>query len=596
MPSMNSVRADRLSFRSSLPPDPEVQGKLRGMLFIRLVFSVIAFLSGPMFFQAHAPSLYFFTGALFFLTLLYLVLLRLRFDAELFANVQIFGDVLLVTVLITLTGWENSKFGFFYIIPIVTASLFFRLRQTISIALLSSILYAAVVVFHRYRLSPPARESSFEMYYSLYTRAIIFCMVGYLCGHLANLLKRERERLTELKSLHYLILSSMNSGLITTDSGHNIVFANRAAEEMLGRPLAGMLFRFIGEFFADNRGEPFRGTLEERVEKGQDLVRHKAELQAQTPDGRRIPIGFNLAPIVHSSGRPVGNVMVFSDLTRVKELERKLRAIDKFRTAGELAAGIAHEIRNPLTSIVASIEMLVDSPEVSETNRQLLSVILKESARLNKIIEDFLAYARRGNLDLKKEDLCDIIKESLEMVGRGGKLTPDIRIELVTPTEPAVVSADRSQMCQVFLNLLSNAVDAMGGSGTVSITIDPPTGLNDSYSVTITDAGCGIPVENLGRVFEPFFTTKKNGAGIGLSIAERIVREHSGHIQIVSQEGKGTSATVVIPRDQGVGSAAEKPLSGSAGVPPAFAPLALDEDAGGTPALPIPAGADAETG
>jgi two-component system sensor histidine kinase PilS (NtrC family) len=244
--------------------------------------------------------------------------------------------------------------------------------------------------------------------------------------------------------------------------------------------------------------------------------------------------------------------MVFSDLTEIKEMERRLRTIDKFRAAGELAAGIAHEIRNPLTSVGGAIEMLAESPELSETNRQLLSVVLDESARLNRIIGDFLSYAKRGDLDMRKEDLCEIIKESIEMLRRGEKLSERVRIELVAPAEPAVVAADRSQMSQVFLNLLTNAVDAVNGDGVISIAIERPTRNSDCYSVTVTDTGPGMPPERLIRVFEPFFTTKKDGVGIGLCIAEKIVREHNGHMEISSREGEGTTVTVLIPMEQGV--------------------------------------------
>ena len=214
MSAMESTDTPDLTIAGSTSAKSEVEAELRGMLLIRLLFSVIVFLLGPVFFRAYAPTLYLFTGALFGLTLLYAFLLKWHFDPKLFANIQIFADVLLVTWLISLTGWENSNFAFLYIIPITTASLFFRLRESVSIALLSSILYAAAVLFQHYRLSPESRVAGIELFYILYIRTIIFCMVGYLSGHLANMLKKQKEELRELKSLRDLILSSMNSGLI----------------------------------------------------------------------------------------------------------------------------------------------------------------------------------------------------------------------------------------------------------------------------------------------------------------------------------------------------------------------------------------------
>jgi two-component system sensor histidine kinase PilS (NtrC family) len=552
---MKSTRAPGPTSHAGTLADSGVNGNLRRMLLMRLLVTVAVFVLGPLFFRTYAPSLYLFTGALFSLTLIYVLLLEWGFDPELFANVQIFADVFLVTLLVALSGWEKSIFGFLYIIPITTASLFFHRRQTISIALLSSMLYSALVLFHRYHLSPGERAGDLEIFYSLYIRAIIFCMVGYLCGYLANLLRKEKEELRELRNLHEHVVSSMNSGLITTDTSSAIVYANRAAEKILGVPSKMMYNRNLTEFFADGQEGALKEALDNPRERKGDAGIRERELLARNAEGKDIPVGFNLSTILDRSGKPVGKVMVFSDLTEVKELEKRLRAIDRFRTAGELAAGIAHEIRNPLTSIGGSIEMLAESPGLSESNKELLSVVLRESARLNRIIEDFLAYARKGNLDMKKENLREIIREAIEMLGRGGKLPADVRVELVTPEEPPIVSADRCQMGQVFLNLLSNAVEAMEGSGTIYINLESSPADTDSYIVTVADTGRGMSPQTLSKVFEPFFTTKKGGVGIGLCIAEKIVREHNGRIEITSEEGKGSTVALVVPKGQGVGKA-----------------------------------------
>lgn len=584
MPTTKSAEGPNLAIESSTAAKPEVERKLRGMLVIRLVFAAAVFLLGPILCRAYAPSLYLFTGALFFLTFLYALLLQWGFNPKLFANIQIFADVLMVTLLVALTGWENSKFGFLYIIPITTASLFFQLRESISIALLSSFLYAATVLFHRYRISPGSEGDGVELFYFLYIHTIIFCIVGYLCGRLANILKRQKEELRELKSLRDLILSSMNSGLITTSNDDTIIYANKAAEKILGFSSQEMYNKRLRAFFTDGHSGSLKGALDKAMTAAEPGQTGKPELQARTADGRRIPIGFNLSPVTNGSGEAVGKVMVFSDLTEVKELEKRLRVIEKFRTAGELAAGIAHEIRNPLTSITGSVEMLAESPGLSENNRGLLSIVLKESGRLNRIIEDFLAYAKKGSLDMKKENLCEIVKDSMEMLDRGRKLPCNVRVNLVSPPRPAVVSADKGLMAQVFLNLLSNALDAVDGCGTISIRIDPDTADSDFCSVTITDTGPGIPQEQLNKLFDPFYTTKKNGVGIGLCIAEKVVREHSGRMDIISEEGKGTSVTVVIPTRQGVGDADDKtrfPVS-------AADPAERDDAADGSPGISSP--------
>ncbi len=560
--------------------EPEAGARLRGMMLIRLLLSVLVFFLGPMFFQSRAPTLYFFTGALFFLTVIYALLLQWGFHPLLSANVQIFADVFLVTLLITLTGWEDSKFGFLYIIPITTASLFFHLRESVSVAVLSSFLYAAVLLFHRFRLAPGSGSDGLEFFYALYVRTIIFCVVGFLCGYLANLLRKQKEELREVKGFRDLILASMDNGVITTDNSNNIVYTNRAARRMLGFPANELYNKKVEELLLDRENRSVARHLDKAMAGPEDAEGIRPELEAKTARGSTIPIGFSLSPVRNGLGKQVGKVMVFSDLTRVKALEKRLRAVEKFRTAGELAAGIAHEIRNPLTSITGSIEMLAETEELSRSNKELLSVTLKESARLNRIIEDFLAYARRGSLDLKKEDLCGIVKDCVEMLCRANTLPGRVRLNLIAPTEPVMVSADKALMGQVFLNLLNNAVDAVGEAGSISTVIEGPTaGAPDargdktksvvegpSYAgfpepspengqycrVKITDTGPGIPQDRVNRAFEPFFTTKKDGVGIGLCIAERIIRDHNGYIDITSKEGKGTSVTVVIPTGQAV--------------------------------------------
>jgi len=273
------------------------------------------------------------------------------------------------------------------------------------------------------------------------------------------------------------------------------------------------------------------------------------ELVGLTEAGDEVPIGYNLSLIADEYAEEhAGKIMLFTDLTEVKRLERRLRQADRLKAVGELAASIAHEIRNPLASIASSIEMLGESASLDAGEQRLLRIVLNESDRLNHIIEEFLAYARERVPSLAPRDLRAIVEDVVELFQNNAAAATGTTIEVRAPEVPPRVPADDEQLKQVFYNLLRNATDAMPDGGKIEIEIEPWTAEPATVCVRVHDTGCGISPEVLEHVFEPFYSTKRQGLGIGLALAEKIVRAQRGTIAVESRPGAGTTFTITLPQ------------------------------------------------
>jgi two-component system sensor histidine kinase PilS (NtrC family) len=261
-----------------------------------------------------------------------------------------------------------------------------------------------------------------------------------------------------------------------------------------------------------------------------------------------VPIGVSISQQFDDQGVRSGIVAVFTDLTSVLRMRDRMRASDRLAAVGELSAGIAHEIRNPLASIRGSVEMLAAELQVDGENRRLMELILRESERLNRIIEDFLAYARLRPQAVRNCHLGPLLDDLCTMMRQRDDLGESISIELSAPQGDLIVEVDQEQMTQVFLNLALNALQAMQGSGQLTITTsvhpkeDPP-----EVVIRFMDEGPGIDDEALPHLFDPFFTTKTGGTGLGLSMANRIVHNHLGRIEPRNLDGGGAEFAVHLP-------------------------------------------------
>jgi two-component system sensor histidine kinase PilS (NtrC family) len=256
-------------------------------------------------------------------------------------------------------------------------------------------------------------------------------------------------------------------------------------------------------------------------------------------------IGFAISPLSTLEGASAGYTLIFQDLTEMKKLEAELRLKDRMAAVGELSAGIAHEIRNPLAAIAGSVQVLKSSQSLTPQEQRLMSIVLKESERLNKSISDFLRFVRPQERHAVEFDVAASLAETLDLLANSPELHEkhEIRREIVPPSYQIVGDAD--QIRQVFWNLARNAVAAMPGGGVLHVRTSSHDG---SYHIVFTDSGRGMSQADLQRLFQPFRTNFPSGTGLGMAISYRIVQEHGGRIDVSSREGAGTSITVSLPR------------------------------------------------
>jgi two-component system sensor histidine kinase PilS (NtrC family) len=252
-------------------------------------------------------------------------------------------------------------------------------------------------------------------------------------------------------------------------------------------------------------------------------------------------LGVSVAPLVDVKDRPVGRILNFLDLTELRRMEEQVLRARRLAIVGQLAAGVAHEIRNPLASISGSIELLRDAPQVDEENRQLMEIVLREVERLNGLVTELLEYARPRERVLGTIELDGLLQETVRVFSQD-RSTSGVAVKL--ETRPARITGDPAQMRQVVWNLLRNAAEAMPQGGEIALSMaDEP----EWVELVISDTGSGIPAEDLERIFDPFFTTKTHGNGLGLATVHRIVTEHGGTIAVESKAGAGTEFRVRLP-------------------------------------------------
>jgi two-component system, NtrC family, sensor histidine kinase PilS len=311
---------------------------------------------------------------------------------------------------------------------------------------------------------------------------------------------------------------------------------NAAAADIIGRPPAEAIGRPLDEIM------PGLAALQASV--GDGALRRGEVTQVIAGSNERRTLGVSLSPLVDSNGRTVGRIVNFQDLTELRRMEVAMQRAERLAAVGRLAAGIAHEIRNPLAAISGSIELLRQTAEAegAHENKELMTIVIREVDRLNGLITELLEFARPRALETERLDVAATMAEMLK-VFENDKRLGDARVELVADGAP-LVEADAAQLRQVVWNLLRNAAEAAPGQ---------PIGVEvraegDLVALTIRDRGPGIAAEHRARIFEPFFSTKDGGTGLGLATVHRIIDEHKGAVELECPEGGGTAVTVRLPR------------------------------------------------
>jgi two-component system sensor histidine kinase PilS (NtrC family) len=338
-------------------------------------------------------------------------------------------------------------------------------------------------------------------------------------------LKDASGALEDLQILHENIVQSISSGLITTGLDGRITLANNAAQKLLDRASDQLLGKPVSKLFLDPLPNAESNT--------------HAEVRFDTAGTFRKTVRVRVAALNVPERGALGYVYAFDDLTEIRRLEREVRIQDRLAAVGRLAAAIAHEIRNPLTSIAGSVSMLSGIPEMNDEHRKLLEIVTRESQRLNGIITDFLAYSRGKQYHFERTDLVRLLEDTLTLMRH--RMTAEntgITIESRYSVSEAWAISDGDRIKQVFWNIAENAVRAMRDGGTLKVTIER---LGDDWQVGFADTGTGMTPQQSEKIFEPFQSNFEGGTGLGLAVVYQIVQAHEGKVWARSKLGQGTT-------------------------------------------------------
>jgi two-component system, NtrC family, sensor histidine kinase PilS len=493
---------------------------------------------------------------------------------------QIIFDSAVSAFWILNSGHSESIFPLFYLVQILVVSLTFFQRGA-WIASLVSVISLGIGTFFR-------SSSQSEIFFLWAVYSAIFVLLGLIGGFLSEELRRTSEKLKmktveveQLTAFQERIISELPTGLLTVDHEMNLNFINPAAEHILGllardsvgKPLAQVssdLMPFFSQLesqdiFEDEvpvggpetsvsaTGSEFHRTvflktksetggqarLQQTVELGSGL--NKRTLRGDVAD---IDVEAGVGRLLRNQAQG-GRVLLFQDVTKLVHLEEKLKQNEKLAAVGQLAAGIAHEIRNPLASMSASIEMLKTAQEWTDPeNQRLMEIALKEIDRLNGLISEFLDFVKPERFKVSPIALEPILKDIVTVASgmKEVKEVAEIRIQMT----PCLVLANEEKIRQVVWNLLLNSVQAINRKGWIEVGCEPLNSQRVKWWVS--DSGLGMKEEVLAHIYEPFFTTKPKGTGLGLPTVHKIIEAHHGEIKVTSTYGKGTCFEIFLPR------------------------------------------------
>ena len=515
----------------------------------------------------HSPALSWFQIRPFFglialtyaLTIVWWLTLRFVDRHPWLIDVQVACDALIVSAIVYLTGGVASYYSTLYTLPIIAASMVQSWRGGLMVSVLSSMMYATLVIAQYQgvplpiapspEILPPARVAVYTVGLNVFG----FMAVAALSGYLAEGLRRTgaqlaatSTQLADLQAFNQHVIDSLTSGLATSDIQGRVLTFNRAAEAITGltvRDAVGLRAADVLQL-PDVLQSLFTGAApgdaQQRLEYG--YRRH---------DGRQIEVGMTSAPLITPRGES-GFIFTFQDVTDLKKQDREARMQQRLAAVGEMAAGIAHEIRNPLASMAGSIQILRDELPLTTDQSQLMDIVLRESDRLNDTIRSFLAFAKPQRSAVTEFDVRRILSDTARLLENSAEVSADHAIVVDAPPDPVTYRADEAQIRQIVWNLATNGVRAMPAGGTLRLSVRAAA-LPERPSeivIGVHDEGVGIAAEDLDGIFQPFRGGFERGTGLGLSIVHRIARDYGGEVRVTSEKRKGTSVEVVLPLEQ----------------------------------------------
>jgi two-component system sensor histidine kinase PilS (NtrC family) len=546
----------------------DLRRRLSWLITVRLLVST-TLLGWAILMQIRAQgvenhSFYLLIALTYGLSVFYGATLRFVTRHRWLVDVQLACDALIISAFIALTGAVSSYFASLYFLPIIAAGgLQFR-RGALTVALFSAVMYAGVVILqyqgiftvpgwvHAPAMPLPAVRVAV---YTTVINVFAFFAVAFLAGSLAEgiriagiRLERASTEIANLQALNEHVINSLASGLVTADYNGRVITFNHAAEQITGQAASDAIGRNVSEML-----QLPPGLLASLAAQLDDQGQRRADFQFRTPQGKMLEMGLSAMHLVTPSG-PAGFLFNFQDVTKVRKLERDARIQHRLAAVGEMAAGIAHEIRNPLASVSGSIQILRKDLDLNEEQSQLMDIVLRESERLNGIIRSFLAYARPQRFAIARLDLGRILQDAAVLLRNSGDVSERHTIEVDAPASEVWYEADEGQIRQIIWNLATNGLRAMpdGGRLGLSVSAEMPAGgasvTGDGHVViSVEDEGVGIAPEELDDIFQPFHGSFVKGTGLGLAIVHRIVTDYHGEIQVTSKTGAGTVVRVRLP-------------------------------------------------
>lgn len=546
-------------------PQDNLTNRIRWLMLVRVV--IITFLLGIATFsefmgiellpERSLPFYYLIIMMTYGLSFFYLFLLYRSKNIMANLYIQAACDTLLITYLVYVTGGTGSIYSVFYTLAIIYSVLFLGRKGGFIIASACSIFYGALLDLEYYGVIVPffaaADDYPFRASYvfsRIFSHILSFYLIAFLTSFVVEQEKKTRTMLAEkedafdqLDLLHRSIVESVNLGILTVNLSGKIKSFNKAAQDITDYAFADVEDKSIFELF------PICADMLTKRNVWHIPGQNRFEMVFRTKKERELILGCSLSPLKNNRSERIGDTLIFQDLTSIKKMEEGYERSRRMAFIGEMAARLAHEIRNPLASISGSIQVLSRDLRLSEEgDERLMRIILRGKEQLEGFMKDFLLLARPTPGAHAMIDIREIMEDVLDALKYVPDWHEDIEVRK-SVAENALVYANRSEIRQVIWNILLNALQAMPAKGALNIEAKRKV-FNDSpdcLEILVADNGCGIAQKDLEKIFEPFYTTRERGTGLGLAIVNRIVESNKWKIQILSEVGKGTKCVLLLP-------------------------------------------------